>query len=105
MARKKIQMHQYRQALFRMRQGDSDRAIADSKLMGRKTASHLRDLAQKEGWLDKDQHLPEDAEIAQSLGKPKRAQSTISTLEKHRELIVKWHESKVVRDHLNGATQ
>ena len=58
MARKKIQMHQYRQALFRMRQGDSDRTIADSKLMGRKTASHLRDLALKEGWLDKDQPLP-----------------------------------------------
>jgi transposase len=95
MARKKIQMHQYRQALFRMRQGDSDRAIADSKLMGRKAASHLRDLALKEGWLDKDQPLPEDADIAQLLGKPKRAQSTISTLEKHRELIVKWHESKV----------
>jgi transposase len=95
MARKKIQMHQYRQALLRMRQGESNRTISDSKLMGRKTASHLRELALTHGWLDKNNPLPEDREIAQLLGNPKRAQSTISTLESHRDLILKWHESKV----------
>lgn len=95
MARKKIQMHQYRQALLRKRQGESNRAISDSKLMGRKTASHLRDLALVNGWLDKSQPLPEDAQIAQLLGNPKRALSTISSLEHHRDLILKWHASKV----------
>jgi hypothetical protein len=38
MSRRKIEMHQYRQALMRMRQGDSDRDIAKSGLMGRLTA-------------------------------------------------------------------
>jgi hypothetical protein len=33
MARRKIEMHQYRQALLRLRQGDSDRQIAAAKLM------------------------------------------------------------------------
>ena len=39
MSRRKIEMHHYRQALMRMRQGDSDRDIAKSGLMGRRTAA------------------------------------------------------------------
>ncbi|WP_201210680.1 hypothetical protein [Rhodocyclus purpureus] len=35
-------MDHYRQALMRMRQGDSDRDIAKSRLMGRRTAAALR---------------------------------------------------------------
>ena len=35
MARRSIEMYEYRQALMRMRQGDSEREIARSKLMGR----------------------------------------------------------------------
>ena len=45
MSRRKIEMHHYRQALLRMRQGDSDRDIAKSGLMGRRTAASLRLLA------------------------------------------------------------
>lgn len=45
MSRRKIEMHHYRQALMRMRQGDSDRDIAKSGLMGRRTAAALRTLA------------------------------------------------------------
>ena len=35
-------MFQYRQALVRMRQGDSDRQIAVARIMGRRTAARLR---------------------------------------------------------------
>ena len=45
MARRTIEMHHYRQALLRMRQGDSDRQIAAAKLMGRRAAAALRLLA------------------------------------------------------------
>lgn len=38
-------MYEYRQALVRMRQGDSDREIAASKVMGRPKAAALRALA------------------------------------------------------------
>ena len=33
-------MHHYRQALLRMRQGDSDRDIAAARIMGRRKAGH-----------------------------------------------------------------
>ncbi len=83
-------MHQYRQALVRMRQGDTDREIARAKVMGRRKAAHFRNLAQRHGWLDAQQPLPEDATLAEALGAPKRAATTISSLEDRRELVEGW---------------
>ncbi len=84
-------MYQYRQALVRMRQGDSDREIAAAKVMGRRKAAALREVATAQGWLQLEQPLPEDAEIAAVLAAPRRAASTVSTLEPWREQIVRWH--------------
>ena len=39
-------MHHYRQALLRMRQGDSDRDIAAARVMGRPKAAQWRRLAE-----------------------------------------------------------
>ena len=47
-------MFQYRQVLVRLRQGDSDREIARSRLMGRPKVAALRGLASTEGWLVPD---------------------------------------------------
>ena len=90
MSKRKIEMHHYRQALMRMRQGDSDREIAKSGLMGRRTAAALRALAGVRGWLDTASPLPEDAIIADALAAPKRASTTISRLEPRREQIAAW---------------
>ncbi|MBK7357167.1 IS21 family transposase [Propionivibrio sp.] len=83
-------MHHYRQALMRMRQGDSDRDIAKSGLMCRANAASLRILAQTQGWLDGSATLPEDVAIAQALAPPKRASTTISGLEPLREQMAGW---------------
>ncbi len=83
-------MRQYRQALVRMRQGDTDREIARAKVMGRRKAAQLRELAQHHGWLDPEQPLPEDATLADVLRAPKRAATTISSLENRREFIERW---------------
>ena len=64
MARRSIEMHEYRQALMRLRQGDSEREIARSGLMGRAKAARFRTLAQTQGWLEPSRPLPPDAEIA-----------------------------------------
>lgn len=88
-------MHHYRQALMRMRQGDSDRDLARSGLMGRRTAAALRMLAGEQGWLDSQHPLPEDATIADALASPKRASTTISHLEPLREQIAGWHAQGV----------
>jgi hypothetical protein len=95
MSRRKIEMHHYRQALMRMRQGDSDRDIAKSGLMGRRTAAALRALAGSQGWLETATALPDDATIAGALAAPKRASTTISSLEPLREQIAAWHAQGV----------
>ena len=88
-------MHHYRQALLRMRQGESDREIAAARLMGRRKAAQWRELAQARGWLDEQQPLPPDQAIAQAIGQPRRASTTISTLETHRAQLTAWVEQGV----------
>jgi transposase len=84
-------MYHYRQALARMRQGDSDRDIARSRLMGRKKAAQLRELAVKQGWLIPDTALPEDAQLAEVLASGTALPATcVSTLEPWREEIAAW---------------
>ena len=95
MSRRKIEMHHYRQALMRMRQGDSDRDIAKSGLMGRRTAAALRTLACARGWLDTAIPLPEDVTVASALSAPKRASTTVSSLEPFRERMAAWHAQSV----------
>lgn len=95
MARRKFEMHHYRQALLRMRQGDSDRDLARSGLMGRHAAAELRALAKAQGWLAADAALPDDATLAESLKPAKRARSTVSSLEAERARIQAWVEQGV----------
>ena len=90
MSKRKIEMHHYRQALLRRRQGDSDRDISRSGLMGRRTAASLRTLASARGWLAGDLAAPDDATIAEGLAPARRAATTVSSLEAHRERIAAW---------------
>jgi transposase len=95
MSRRKIEMHHYRQALMRMRQGDSDREIAQSRLMGRRTAASLRALATEQGWLAAETVLPDDGAIASAFATPKRASTTVSGLEPLRSQIAGWLDQGV----------
>ena len=57
-------MFQYRQALVRLRAGDTVREIARTGLMGRDKLGELRSLALSRGWLTADTELPDDASLA-----------------------------------------
>jgi transposase len=83
-------MFQYRQVLVRLRQGDSDRDIARSRLMGRPKVAAFRALASAQGWLLSEAALPDDATLAAAIGKARRARSTISSVEPHRVLVERW---------------
>ena len=88
-------MHHYRQALMRMRQGDSDRDIARSRLMGRRSAAAFRELASGHGWLANEGPLPDDETIAGVLASPKRASTTVSSLVPLRDQIAAWFDQGV----------
>ena len=82
-------MFQYRQVLVRLRQGDSDREIARSRLMGRPKVAAFRGLATTQGWLAPDAPL-HDARLSAAIGQARRARSTISTVEPYRAQVERW---------------
>ncbi|MFL9937449.1 IS21 family transposase, partial [Paraburkholderia sp. RL18-103-BIB-C] len=89
-------MFEYRQVLVRMRQGDSDRDIGRSGLMGRKKLTAVRRMADERGWLNPGQPLPDDTVIAGVFGRTPHLPSTcVSTLEPFREQIRDWHDAGV----------
>src|ERR1043165_4892168 len=96
MGRRSFEMFQYRQVLVRLRQGDTDRDIARTKVMGRGKVAVLRALASERGWLAAQGELPDDATIAAALGQTRRARSTISSAEPHRAQIQRWFERRRV---------
>jgi hypothetical protein len=55
-SRRKFEMFRYHQALVRLCQGESDRDIARSRLMGCRKVAALRELAPKQGWLTAEAH-------------------------------------------------
>ena len=59
MANRRFEMHHYRKVIFRMRMGQSDRAIAKSGLMGRIKCAEVRAVAERNGLLSAVP-LPED---------------------------------------------
>jgi transposase len=83
-------MFQYRQVLVRLRQGDSDRDIARSRLMGRPKVAAFRALAASHGWLAPEAALPDDATLNAAIGQARRARSTISSVEPHRAQVERW---------------
>ena len=81
--------------LVRLRAGDTVREIARSGLMGRDKLGVLRAVAEAQGWLDAGAEVPADEAIAAALGQGRRASTTISTLEPHREVLRRWVEPGV----------
>ena len=68
-SRRSFEMYHYRQVLVRMRQGDTDREIARSGLMGRRKAGTLRERATAQGWLEAGTRLPDDDVLAREIGR------------------------------------
>ena len=62
----RFEMYQYRQALMSMRQGDSDRVIARSGLMGRKKLASIRKQAINHNWLSPAIPYPTPAHLPKS---------------------------------------
>lgn len=90
MANKRFEMYEYRHILVRMRQGDSDRALAKAGLIGRRKATALRAVAQAQGWLDPGTPLPDDPVLAEVLTRPKATTQATSCVAPYRSLVQQW---------------
>ena len=98
MSNRRFEMYQYRQVLVRMRQGDSDREIARSRLMGRKKIAQLRVIAQERGWLAPEAALPEDAVLVTLFPRREELPSQcVSSLEPWRTPIAAWQAEGILQ--------
>ena len=96
MSNRRLEVFHYRQVLYQMQQGMSDRAIALGGTMGRRKAAQLRCKAATEGWLTPGASLPDDATLAALFITPKQGNTgPVSTLEVHRARIAQWVESGI----------
>lgn len=88
-------MHEIRQALVRMRMGESNRSIARSGLMGRPKAKALRAVAEQHGWLETDQALPDESELARHFSDKPKSASTSSLIAPYHDQVKAWFEQGV----------
>ncbi len=63
MSNRRFEMYQYRQIIFRLRQGESIRAISQAKLADRKKIRQVHRTAIDQGWLNLERDLPTDEEL------------------------------------------
>lgn len=64
MGNRTIAMHTYRSIIYRLQKGQGLRQIAKEGLMGRQKIRVIKDVAEREGWLEKEASLPEEKELA-----------------------------------------
>ena len=95
MANRRIEMHHYRQVIHRMRLGQSDRAIAKSKLIGRTKCAAVRAVAAAKGWLESGP-LPDDEQLTAVLAVDRAANHQQASLTlAHDENIRQWVQEGV----------
>ena len=95
MANRRIEMHHYRQVIHRMRLGQSDRAIARSKLIGRTKCAAVRAVAARKGWLDSGP-LPDDTQLAVVFEVDRTSnQNQPSLIQPHEEKVKQWVEQGI----------
>lgn len=88
-------MYQYRQIIFQMRQGESDRQIAKSGLAGRTKCQSIRALAKQHGWLDSSKALPDDETLSTVLTAPRRTSVCVSSVLPYKEVVLIWHSQGI----------
>jgi len=97
-------MHHFRQALVRMRAGDSDRQIAQQQLLGRHKAADFRELSSRHGWLQASAAMPQDETIAAALAQqPAPQPKSVSSVAPWREQIATWVSAGVQTTAIHAA--
>jgi transposase len=104
MANRRKEMFEYKQIIHRMRQGESNRAIAQTGLVGRIKAKMIRCIATINGWLNPDSTLPSEQEIATKFTISNNTAKTITKLDAYRSQIDLWlqqgHSYKIIHKNL-----
>ena len=104
MTNRRIKMFEYRQIIHRMREGESNRALARSGLIGRIKAKMIRYIATINDWLNPAVSLPNEEEIANTIIATDHATKKIIKLDPYKQQIDDWIQqgitARVIHQHL-----
>jgi len=87
-------MHEIRQIIFRLRQGDSIRGIARAELADRKKIRKVRKIAVQQDWLNLKKELPSDEELS-NFFKPHPINSTQALILPYQKQIEEWFKKGI----------
>lgn len=86
----RIHMNIYKEIIYRIRAGESERSIARDLGISRPTIHKYKVKAEIEGYLDKQRELPGKEELTASLGPVPEPPKIPSTLENYRGIVQKY---------------
>src|SRR5579862_2310714 len=86
----RLSMRLIQDIIYRLRSGQSDRAIARDLGHSRVTIRRYRQLAEEKGFLNPVAILPDAAALLVALGEPVSPPCVPSTVEPYRSLVVEW---------------
>lgn len=95
MSNRRFEMHEYRQIIARMRLGDTDRAIARTGLMGRKKAAQIREMALARDWLNTENPLPDETDLASIFPRNTEQISSGSSVLPYAQEVTEWHQQGI----------
>lgn len=105
MANRRFEMFEYRQIIFRLRQGESARAIARSGLADRLKVSKIRQVATAQGWLSTQCELPSNEVLAELFQQQSSSLKTKSLTLPYQDKIKQWHQQGVQATTIYAALQ
>jgi transposase len=88
----RLSVHQIRDILYRLKRGQSERAIACDLGLSRDAVHRYRVFGAAQGFLAPQADLPEETTLQQILGPKPLPPRQVSTLEPYRDLVKQWLE-------------
>ena len=105
MAKRKFEMHEYRQIIVRLKLGESIRSIVLSRVACRKKVRQVRKVALAQQWLDAKHELPGDEELANHFKVSMPTPLTQSAVSPYQEQVESWCQQGIQATTIHAALQ
>ncbi len=105
MAKRKFEMHEYRQIIVRLRLGESIRGIVQSRLASRKKVRQVRKIAMAQHWLDVTQEVPSDDVLAKHFKITTPTPVTQSKILPYQKQVEEWCQQGIQATTIHAALQ
>lgn len=90
MARKKLRMYDYNRIIEGLRALESERGMARRGVASRNTIAAVREVAEKQGWLDSSKPFPTPQQILSCFQMEPQVPVHHSKVEPHRDRVQQW---------------